>query len=62
MFDVAAAREAWSAMIAQCKADKLVFLDESGVKETLNKSPHTSFDGFGRIICVSAVRQKSKIA
>ena len=28
VFDVAAAREAWSEMITQYEADKLVFLDE----------------------------------
>ena len=37
MFDVAVAREAWSEMIAQCEADKLVFLDESGVNTDLSR-------------------------
>ena len=37
MFDVVAAREAWSEMIAQCEADKLVFLDESGVNTNLGR-------------------------
>ena len=36
VFDVAAAREAWSEMITQCEADKLVFLDESGVNTDLS--------------------------
>ncbi len=37
MFDVEAAREAWREMITQCEADKLVFLDESGVNIDLNR-------------------------
>lgn len=37
MFDVEAAREAWSEMMAQCEADKLVFLDESGVNTDLSR-------------------------
>ena len=37
MFDVVAAREAWSEMITQCEADKLVFLDESGVNTDLSR-------------------------
>ena len=37
MFDVVAAREAWSEMIAQCEADKLVFPDESGVNMDLGR-------------------------
>ena len=37
MFDVVAAREAWSEMIMQCQADKLVFLDESGVNRDLSR-------------------------
>ncbi len=32
-----AAREAWSEMITQCEADKLVFLDESGVNMDLSR-------------------------
>ena len=36
-FDVVAAREAWSEMIKQCEADKLVFLDESGVNTDLSR-------------------------
>ena len=37
MFDVEAAREAWREMITQCEADKLVFLDESGVNIDLSR-------------------------
>ena len=37
MFDVVAAREAWREMITQCEADKLVFLDESGVNTDLSR-------------------------
>lgn len=37
VFDVAAAREAWSEMITHCEADKLVFLDESGVNTDLSR-------------------------
>ena len=37
MFDVKAAREAWREMITQCEADKLVFLDESGVNIDLSR-------------------------
>jgi len=37
VFDVVAAREAWSEMITQCEADKLVFLDESGVNTDLSR-------------------------
>ena len=37
MFDVVAAREAWNEMIPQCQADKLVFLDESGVNTDLSR-------------------------
>ena len=37
MFDVVAAREAWKEMITQCEADKLVFLDESGVNTDLSR-------------------------
>ncbi len=37
VFDVMAAREAWSEMITQCEADKLVFLDESGVNTDLSR-------------------------
>ncbi len=37
VFDVAAAREAWSEMITQCEADKLVFLDESGINTDLSR-------------------------
>ena len=33
-----AAREAWSEMLKQCAADKLVFLDESGVNTDLSRS------------------------
>ena len=36
MFNVVAAGEAWSEMIAQCEADKLVFPDESGVNTDLS--------------------------
>ena len=37
VFDVVAAREVWSEMIKQCEADKLVFLDESGVNTDLSR-------------------------
>ena len=37
MFDVVAAREAWSEMITQYETDKLVFLDESGVNTDLSR-------------------------
>ena len=37
VFDVVAAREAWSEMITQCEAYKLVFLDESGVNTDLSR-------------------------
>ena len=37
MFDVVAAREAWSEMIAQGEADRLVFPDESGVNTDLDR-------------------------
>ncbi len=37
VFDVVAAGEAWSEMIAQCEADKLVFPDESGVNTDLGR-------------------------
>ena len=37
MFDVKAAREAWTEMLKQCEADKLVFLDESGVNTDLSR-------------------------
>ena len=36
-FDVTAAREAWSEMLKQSEADKLVFLDESGVNTNLSR-------------------------
>ena len=37
VFDVVAIREAWSEMITQCEAGKLVFLDESGVNTDLSR-------------------------
>ena len=37
MFDVVEAREAWREVITQCEADKLVFLDESGVNTDMSR-------------------------
>ena len=37
VFDVVAVRKAWSEMITQCEADRLVFLMESGVNTDLNR-------------------------
>ena len=36
-FDVVTARADWSEMIKQCEADKLVFLDESGVNTDMSR-------------------------
>ena len=45
MFDVVAAREAWSEMTARCEADKLVFWDESGVTIDLSRRYGRAFGG-----------------
>ena len=37
VFDVKAAREAWSETLEQCQADRLVFLDESGVNTDMSR-------------------------
>jgi transposase len=45
VFDVVAAREAWSEMTARCEADKLVFWDESGVTIDLSRRYGRAFGG-----------------